>query len=277
MSWCCAVCPFGGTRKSYGQCLRNYFEWLKNAHIEPEQATREDIRAYLVGMASSGRVSGGYCRGAPMALIYLYETILKQPNKVCDLPQVQRPKQLPVVPSREEVVPLFKVTTNLKHKTLFFLAYSAGLRVGEAVRLKMTDLDPDRKQIRIRAGKGAKDRYTVLSDLAWKFVCAYRRTYAPKDWLFPGEEPSNHLSERAAQQVFKDSKKKAGIIKEATFHSLRHSFATHLLEGKVDARYIQELLGHDSIETTQRYLHVTDKGLEQIKSPLDGLEVRRGK
>jgi len=261
------------TRKSYGQHLRNYFEWLKNAHIEPERATREDIRAYLVKLASSGRVSGSYCRGARMALIYLYETILKQPDKVGDLPQIQRPEQLPVVLSREEVVRLFKVTTNLKHKTLLVVAYSAGLRVGEAVRLKMADLDPDRKQIRIKAGKGAKDRYTVLSDLAWKFICAYHRTYAPGDWLFPGEEAGDHLSTRAAQHVFKDSKKKAGIIKEATFHSLRHSFATHLLEDKVDVRYIQELLGHDSIETTQRYTHVTNKALEQIRSPLDNLPV----
>ncbi len=261
-----------GTRKSYGQHLRNFFDWLKRKQIAPEQATREHIREYLVQMAMSGRVSAAYCRGARMALIYLYETILKQRDKVCDLPQIQRPEQLPVVLSREEVVRLFKVTTNLKHKTLLVVAYSAGLRVGEVVRLKMADLDPDRKQIRITAGKGAKDRYTVLSDLAWKFVCAYHRMYAPKDWLFLGEAPGDHLSERSAQQVFKDSKKKAGIIKEATFHSLRHSFATHLLEDRVDARYIQELLGHDSIETTQRYLHVTDKGLEQIKSPLDRLK-----
>jgi len=264
-----------GTRKAYGQHLRNHFDWLRRHQIEPECATREDIRAYLVQMAGSGRYSAAYCRGARMALIYLYETILKHPDKVCDLPQITRPEQLPVVLSREEVVRLFKATSNLKHKTLLVVAYSAGLRVGEAVRLKMSDLDPDRKQIKITAGKGAKDRYTVLSELAWKYVCAHRRKYMLKDWLFPGEKPGDHMSERAAQYIFKDSKKRAGIIKRATFHSLRHSFATHLLEDKVDIRYIQELLGHDSIETTERYTHVTDKGLEQIKSPLDGLSTRR--
>jgi len=152
-----------------------------------------------------------------MALIYLYETILKQPNKVCDLPQVQRPKQLPVVLNREEVVPLFKVTTNLKHKTLFILAYSAGLRVGEVVRLKMTDLDPDRKQIRIRAGKGAKDRYTVLSDLAWKFVCAYRRTYAPKDWLFPGEEQAITCPSEQRTRFLRTRKRKRASSKRRPF------------------------------------------------------------
>jgi len=152
-------------------------------------------------------------------------------------------------------------------------AYSAGLRVGEVVRLKVGDLDHDRMQIRITAGKGAKDRYTVLSDLAWKYIRAYCQVYAPKDWLFPGEDPRDHLSERAAQHVFEDAKKKAGIIKKATFHSLRHSFATHLLEDGVDVRYIQEFMGHDSVETMQRYTHMTDKGLERIKSPLDKLTV----
>ena len=103
-------------------------------------------------------------------------------------------------------------------------------------------------------------------------MCAYRHAYRPKDWLFPGEDSTDHLSERAAQHVFEDAKKRAGILKRATFHSLRHSFATHMLEDGVDARYIQEFMGHDSIETTQRYMHVTEKGLERIKSPLDNLK-----
>jgi len=121
-----------GTRKSYGQHLRNYLCWLK---VEPDQAEREDIRQYLVELASSGRVSAGYCRGARAALILLYEAVLKQPGKVSDLPRMKRPSQLPVVLSREEVAKLLKVTTNLKHKALLMVAYSAGLRVGEIVRL----------------------------------------------------------------------------------------------------------------------------------------------
>jgi len=203
----------------------------------------------------------------------LYEAVLKQPGKVCDLPRMKRPEQLSVVLSREEVARLLKVVTNLKHKALLMIAYSAGLRVGEVVRLKVSDIDSQRMQIRVTAGKGAKDRYTLLSETALVVLREYFRAYKPKDWLFPGGEIGDHLSERSAQQIFQDAKKKAGIGKSATFHTLRHSFATHLLEDGVDIRYIQELLGHGTVETTQRYTHVTQKGMERIKSPLDNLKL----
>jgi site-specific recombinase XerD len=270
-----------GTRKSYGQHLRNYFEWLDAKRLKAGEATREDIRSYLVQMANSGRVSAGYCRGARAALMLLYEAVLKQSGKVCDLPRMKRPEQLPVVLSREEVARLLKVVDNLKHKALLMTAYSAGLRVGEAVRLKLalsvaegvSDIDSKRMQIRVTAGKGAKDRYTLLSETALAVLREYFQAYKPKDWLFAGDDAGDHLSERSAQQVFQDARKKAGIIKPATFHTLRHSFATHLLEDGVDIRYIQELLGHGTVETTQRYTHVTQKGMERIKSPLDNLKL----
>ena len=153
------------------------------------------------------------------------------------------------------------------------MAYSAGLRVGEVVRLKISEIDSKRMQVRVTAGKGAKDRYTLLSETALTVLREYFCAFKPKGWLFPGEERGDHLSERAAQEIFQDARKRAGIIKPATFHTLRHSFATHLLEDRVDVRYIQELMGHDSIETTQRYTHVTEKGLEQIKSPLDNMKI----
>lgn len=260
-----------GTRKAYGQHLRNYFDWLKEKRIAPEQATREQVRAYLVELASSGRVSAAYCRGARAAIVFLYETMLKQRERVHDLPRVKRPQQLPVVLSREEVTRLLKVTSNLKHKALLMTAYSAGLRVGEVVRLKVSEIDSKRMVIRVTAGKGAKDRYTLLSPVALEVLREYFRLFKPKDWLFPGDDPSDHLSERAAQQVFKDARRKAGIIKPATFHTLRHSFATHLLEDGVDMRYVQELLGHGNIRTTERYTHVSENALNRIKSPMDKL------
>ncbi len=262
-----------GTRKSYGQHLRNYFDWLNGKHILPDHATREQVRAYLVELASSGRVSAAYCRGARAAIVFLYETTLKQHDRVHDLPRVKRPQQLPVVLSREEVARLFKVTYNLKHKALLMTAYSAGLRVGEVVRLKVNEIDSKRMSIRVTAGKGAKDRYTLLSTIALEVLREYFRLFKPKDWLFPGEERNDHLAERSAQEVFKDAAKKAGITKPATFHTLRHSFATHLLEDGTDMRYIQELLGHGSIETTERYTHVTERGMQKIKSPLDNLKI----
>lgn len=139
---------------------------------------------------------------------------------------MKRPHQLPVLLSREEVAKIIKVTTFLKHKALLVTAYSAGLRVGEAVRLKVSDIDSKRMSIRVTAGKGAKDRDTLLSETALTILREYFRAVKPKDWLFPGEERSNHLSERSAQEIFKDAKKRAGILKPATFHSLRHSFAS---------------------------------------------------
>lgn len=260
-----------GTRKSYGQHLRNYFDWLKEKQIAPEQATRENVRGYLVELATSGRVSAAYCIGARAAVIFLYGTTLKQRDKVSDLPRMKRPQQLPVVLSKDEITKIFKVTSFLKHKALLVTAYSAGLRVGEVVRLKVSDIDSKRMKIRVTAGKGAKDRETLLSETALRILREYFRAFKPKDWLFPGEERCEHLTERSAERVFKDSLKKAGIIKPATFHTLRHSFATHLLEDGVDMRYIQELLGHGNIRTTERYTHVSQNALGQIKSPLDKL------
>lgn len=165
------------------------------------------------------------------------------------------------------------MTNFLKHKALLVTAHSAGLRVGEVVRLKVSDIDSKRMMIRVTAGKGAKDRDTLLSATALDVLRQYVRAFKPKDWLFPGEDRNDHLSERTAERIFVEAKQKAGIRKPATFHTLRHSFATHLLEDGVDMRYIQELLGHGSIETTERYTHVTERGKQQIRSPLDNFNL----
>jgi len=261
-----------GTRKSYGQHLRNYFDWLRQKQIDADKATKEQIRGYLVELASSGRVSATYCRGARSALIFLYENVLKQRGKVGDLPRMKRPTQLPYVLSCEEVGRLLKVTHLIKNRVLLMTAYSAGLRVGEAVRLKVSDIDSKRMQVRVTAGKGAKDRYTLLSEKTLMVLREYFQAFKPKDWLFPSDDRRDHMSERSAERIFKDALKKARIVKPATFHTLRHSFATHLLEDGVDIRYIQELLGHGNIRTTERYTHVSQRAKGQIKSPLDKLE-----
>ncbi len=145
--------------------------------------------------------------------------------------------------------------------------------MGEVVRLKVRDVDSKRKQIRVTAGKGAKDRDTLLAEAALGVLRQYYLADKPQDWLFPGESPNDHLSERAAQHVFENAKVKAGIKKKVTFHSLRHSFATHLLEDGTDIRYIQELLGHDSLKTTELYTHVTERGMKRVKSPLDNFKL----
>ena len=155
------------------------------------------------------------------------------------------------------------------------LTYAGGLRLGEVVRLKVEDIDSDRNLIHVRQGKRRKDRYTMLSKFALEALQVYARKYQPKGWLFPGARPGRHLHERSVQKVFQRAHEKAGIEKSVSMHSLRHSFATHLLEAGTDLRYIQELLGHQSPKTTQIYTHVTNRDIARIKSPLDSLMERK--
>jgi len=155
--------------------------------------------------------------------------------------------------------------------------YSAGLRVSEAARLKVADIDSDRGLIFVRGGKGRKDRYTTLSDVALDTLRAYWKKYRPEDWLFPGARPGRHITVRTIQKVFAQSRNVAKIRKDVTVHTLRHSFATHLLEEGTDLRYIQELLGHTSTKTTQIYTHVSKQDIGRIRSPLDSLSLEGDK
>jgi site-specific recombinase XerD len=262
------------TRKSYQRHVVRFLRWLNR---EPETATEAELRQYLQGMVDEEGLSASYCNQARAVLQMLYERILVQPIKVRELPRMKAPKTLPVVLSREEVIRMFRLTSNLKHRAILMVAYSGGLRVSEVVNLRAKDLDPERGQIHIRGGKGQKDRYTLLSEVAWEVLRDYYRAHRPKGWLFPGQDPRRHLTVRSAQHVFERARDRAGIQKQASFHSLRHSFATHLLEDGVDIRYIQEFLGHESIETTQRYTHVTKQGAGRIRSPLDSLAEEKRK
>ncbi|MFA4839248.1 MAG: tyrosine-type recombinase/integrase [Candidatus Neomarinimicrobiota bacterium] len=194
------------------------------------------------------------------------------PFVIGGLPRPKKEKQLPVVLSQEEVVNIIDSVDNLKHKTLLMLIYSAGLRVGEAVRLKIEDVDSKRKLIYLKSAKGKKDRYTLLSDVALDNLRRYYLVYRPQEYLFEGAEGRKYLSERSIQHVFERAVKNAGIRKDISVHTLRHSFATHLLESGTDLRYIQELLGHTSSKTTEIYTHVSQKSLGRIRSPLDQIK-----
>ena len=153
------------------------------------------------------------------------------------------------------------------------MTYAAGLRVGEVVNLKVQDIDTIRGIVRIDQGKGKKDRISLLSSKAEMILKEYLEKYKPGDWLFEGDVPGRHLTERSVQRVFESSCKKAGITKDVSVHTLRHSFATHLLESGTDLRYIQELLGHSSSKTTEIYTHVSTRDLKRIQSPLDSLDL----
>jgi len=203
------------------------------------------------------------------ALKFFFKDVVKNFNMVVEIPRPKKENKLPDVLSKEEVMLLLNVPTNLKHKALLFLTYSAGLRVSEVVRLRPEDIDSTRMLIHIRQAKGRKDRYTLLAQTALKELRRYFAAYKPEKWLFPGDDEEKHLTERTVQRVFENACKKSGIKKDVSVHALRHSFATHLLESGTDLRYIQELLGHKSSRTTEVYTHVSQKSIGAIQSPLD--------
>ncbi len=188
------------------------------------------------------------------------------------LPRPKKEKKLPDILSQLEIERILMASRNLKHKAILTLVYSAGLRVSEVSSLKVNDIDSNRMLIHLRQGKGRKDRYTILSSGALEILRKYYAAqYKLDDWLFPGEEKGAHISERTIQKIFVNACKYASIDKRVSVHSLRHSFATHLLEAGIDLRYIQELLGHSSSKTTEIYTHVSIKDLGKIKSPLDSI------
>jgi len=230
-----------------------------------------EVRQYLLYLLDEKKVSRAHHNQAVSALKFYYQRVLRQPVKVEELPRPRSEKKLPVVLSRPEVLRLFAALGNLKHKALLMLAYSAGLRVSEVVRLKVGDIDSERGLIRVFRAKGRKDRYTPLSQVALEVLRAYWKACRPVGWLFPGAHPDQHLSKRAVQKVLAQARQKAGLHKHFTMHTLRHSFATHMLEDGTDVRYVQEMLGHSRPETTMIYTHVTQKDVRRIRSPLDNI------
>lgn len=256
------------TTKAYTRQVQLFFE---RTGLKPEETRQEDIKFYLEKV----REVAGSSRSLFAHIVYglnIYFTSaghFKNPAAHIRLPKKQT--RYPDVMSQAEIKKLFSAVSNIKHRFLLMLIYSAGLRVSEAVGLKITDLDFDRAMIHVRQAKGRKDRFVMLSPSIAGFYKTYQQNYLLKTWLFPGVSLDAHLSIRSAQAIFSKASEKAGIKKQVSIHSLRHSFATHLLENGTDLRYIQELLGHKSSRTTEIYTHVTKFDLNRIKSPLDGL------
>jgi len=260
------------TQKIYRNAILRFLRYMKR---EPQEIDARGIKDYLLWLIEEQNISTSYHNQAISAIKFLYEKVLKQPQQLGEIPRPRRDKKLPAVMSREMTQTLLNEASYLKHQILLVLLYSAGLRVGEVVRLHVDDLDEDRKMIRVRGGKGRKDRYTLLSDLAIGMVRQYRLEHKPDKWLFPGSKAGHHLTERSVQKVVSRARLQAGIPNHITAHTLRHSFATHLLEGGTDLRYIQELLGHSSPKTTEIYTHVSQKELGRIQSPIDTLDIKR--
>lgn len=203
---------------------------------------------------------------------FLYEVVLKQEIDFDFNVKMKKPSTIPEVLSVEEVQRLLNSFKNLKHKAIFTLCYSAGLRLGEILNIKIKDIDSDRMQIRITQAKGKKDRYSLLSPKVLELLRKYVTEYKPKEYLFEGQSGGKYSS-ASVQQLMRKHRTKANIKKKATPHTLRHSFATHLLDNGTDIRFIQELLGHQHISTTQIYTHVSPKSIKNVKSPIDDLNI----
>lgn len=261
------------TSKAYSSCLRIFAR-----HLLPKQladVTKEDIRGFLLNLMEQKQYSAASINQMINALRFLHVEIYKRPMLLEDIPRPMKERKLPNVLSREEVKRIVETVANPKHKALLMVTYAGGLRLKEVVSLMIQDIDSGRNMTHIRGGKGRKDRYTLLGDAALAALREYWKAYRPQKWLFEGQTPGKPLSKKTAEEVFTQAARRAGIRKHVTFHSLRHSFATHLHEAGVDIRYIQELLGHSSTKTTEIYTHVSQRKVEQMQSPLDRLfEVR---
>ncbi|MDR1177015.1 MAG: tyrosine-type recombinase/integrase [Treponema sp.] len=262
------------SRKYAGQTIRSYIYYNKAfcRHIQkrPEETELEDFRNYLSYLDKTLDLSASSMNLAISSIKFFYINVMKR-NITDKQKRPRQDKKLPGVLSRSEIKLLLDSEKNPKHRLLLMLAYSSGLRVSEVVALKKDHIDLTRKTILVRLGKGRKDRYTLLSDRAAAFVEQYCQLYKIEDWLFPGQPAGQHLSIRSAQNIFDKALQSAHIPKQASIHSLRHTFATHLLESGTDIRYIQSLLGHATLRTTERYTHVARKDALRIQSPLDNL------
>ena len=235
----------------------------------PEEISQDEIEDYLLYLKKDRKLSYSTRNQVISGLKFFFNQTLKNPDMELELPRKKTPVKLPEVLSVDEVKRVINAPSNIKHRLILMTAYSAGLRVGEVVRLKLRHIVSTRMLILVEDGKGAKDRYTLLSKNLLENLRNYWQSYRPTKWLFPSPDPEKHISRSTAQKLFISAKKKAGISKGRGIHTLRHCFATHLLEAGYDISTIQKLLGHRHLSTTLVYLHVSKRAISAVKSPLD--------
>ena len=259
------------TIKSYLSALKLFIEYIEKLKIN--EISEREIQDYLYYCRDKKKYSFSAMKQVIASIRYLYLKVIFKPVPQSLFIELRKPNNLPTVLSFKEIFKILEVTKNLKHKTLLFLIYSAGLRLGELLELKIGDINSESMKIHVRQGKGKKDRYIMLSENVLNLLREYYKIYKPKDYIIEGQNGGKY-SPKSVQSVFKRSLQKAGIKKKATVHTLRHSFATHLLDEGTDIRYIQELLGHKRLETTQIYTHVSSYSINKIKSPADKLNIK---
>jgi site-specific recombinase XerD len=258
------------TRETY---LNSVAQLAKHYRKSPDQISEAEVQRYLLHLLQERKLAHSSCNVMCSALEFFYRVTLKRRETEFCLPRPKVPGKLPQILSREEVAALFEHTTNLKHRAFLMTTYAAGLRLSEACQLKVSDIDSDRMTIRVECGKGGNDRYTLLAPRLLAELRRYWIAERPCSWLFPSRRDRQEpLPRHTAHRIYHAAKDRAGITKEGGIHALRHAFATHLLEAGKDVHAIQRLLGHGSLSTTARYLHVAQKHLSDTASPLDLLE-----
>lgn len=257
------------TIKTYRNEFLQLLQRVKKKQVD--ELTPDDLRAYFLFCVDKLKLTENTLHSRINAVKFYFEQVLGREKFFWEIPRPKKAEKLPNVLGEKEMTRLFRALDNPKHKAILFAAYSAGLRVSEVVALRLKDIDSERMQIKVVAGKGKKDRYVTLSPVLLQALRAYIKSseQRPTVFLFESETAGVPYSARAAQKVFQRAKAKAGIRKDVSFHSLRHSFATHLLEKGIDIRFIKDILGHESIQTTEKYTHVARGQIVQIKSPLD--------
>lgn len=252
--------------------VRSVAEFAKHFNRPPDQLGPEEIRSWQLFLIREKRVKLSSYIQAVCGLRFFYSNTLNRKIEIERIPLPRYEKKLPVILSKEEVKALLEAPKNLGHRAILATLYGGGLRVSEATNLKVSDIDGARKVISIRGGKGHKDRQVMLSAPLREVLVAYYRWKRPTDWLFPGGKPGCPISRETVFETCRKAARQAGISKPVHPHSLRHAFATHLLEDGVNLLVIQTLLGHRSLRTTARYLHVADSTVRSIRSPLELLD-----
>jgi len=255
------------TQQAYIRAVKSFSAFLGHS---PDQASAEDLRRYHLHLASSGITAPGL-NAAVTALRFFFGVTLGRQDVTERLPFVREPRKLPVILSPEEVQRFLDAAPGLKYRAALSVAYGVGLRASEVVSLKISDIDSTRMVIRVEQGKGHKDRYVMLSPALLELLRTYWKARRPQGWLFPGRDPVQPLTTRQLNRACHAAAAVAQIDKRVSLHTLRHSFATHLLEQKVDIRVIQVLLGHKKLDTTALYSQVATRTIREVKSPLDQL------
>jgi integrase/recombinase XerD len=251
--------------------VRSVAAFAKHFCKSPDQLGPEEIRRYQLFLLNEKRVKLSTYIQAVAALRFFYRNTLHRKIDVDRIPLPRYEKKLPVILTKEEVKALLEAPKRLGDRAMLATLYGAGLRVSEVTSLKVGDIDRDRKLIHVRAGKGNKDRQVMLSEALREVLVAWWRWRKPTDWLFPGENPGRPVSRETVFRACKEAARLAGIAKSVHPHSLRHAFATHLLDDGASLIVIQALLGHANLKTTARYLHVSDTALRSTRSPLEML------